>query len=145
MQIQLISMPIQIRYKIIPQNRFKLYAIAGLGMHIIAQSDIDVDVNYNFNSLPVGENPNNHPALAKTIRESQRLSDNFRRKAPFSTKSYVSANLGLGIEYAVADRKTLFLQTTYQYQIPNLRFSNHNGKHLVSTSIQAGVRTPLGF
>jgi hypothetical protein len=145
MQIQLISIPIQFRYTMLKQNRFKLYAIAGFGMHIIAQSDIDVDVNYNFNSLPEGENPNNHPALAQTIRESQRLSDNFRHKAPFSTQSFVSANLGLGLEYAIAARKTLFLQTTYQYQIPNLRFSNHNGKQLVSTSIQAGVRTPLGL
>ncbi len=145
MQIQIISAPIQLRYKITPQNRFQWYAIAGVGMHIIAQSDIDVDVNYNFSSLPVGENPNNHPALAKTIRESQRLRDNFRQKAPFSTKSFITANLGLGFEYAVAARKSLFLQSTYQYQIPNLRFSNHNGKQLVSTAIQVGVRTPLGY
>lgn len=145
MQLQLISVPLQFRYKITPQRRFRMYAIAGLGMHLIAQSDIDVDVNYNFNSLPEGENPNNHPALAQTIRESQRLSEKFRKKAPFSTKSYVSANLGLGVEFALADRKHLFLQTTYQYQIPNLQFSNHNGKHLVTTSLQAGVRTPLSF
>lgn len=145
MQLQLISVPIQFRYKITPQRQFRLYAIAGLGMHIIAQSDIDVDVNYNFNSLPEGENPNNHPALAQTIRESQRLSDKFRKKAPFSTKSYVTANLGLGVEFSLADRKNIFLQSTYQYQIPNLRFSNHNGKHLVTTALQAGVRTPLSF
>ncbi len=145
MQLQLVSAPLQFRYKISPQNRFKVFAIAGVGLHLIAQSDIDVDVDYNFNSLLTGENPNNHPALAQTIRESQRLSDNFRHKAPFSTQSFITANIGLGVEYVIVERKTIFLQSTYQYQIPNLRFSNHNGKQLVSTSIQAGVRTPLGF
>jgi len=144
MHMQLISIPLQYRYRFDSKGRFKAYALAGFGLHVIAQSDIDVMVEYNFASLPEGEDPNNNPVFARTIRQAQRVSDDIRAQAPFSTNSYISANIGLGIEYAVAARKTLFLQTAYQYQIPNLRFSNHNGKHLLSLSLQAGVRTPLG-
>ncbi len=142
--MQVISIPLQFRYRFEPKGRLKAYALAGFGLHLITQSDIDVMVEYNFPSLNPGENPKNNPSLARTIRETERVSDDFREKAPFSSQSYISANLGLGIEYAIAEHKTLFLQTAYQYQIPNLRFSNHNGKHLLSVSLQAGVRTPLG-
>ena len=144
MRMQLISVPLQFRYRIAPKGRLKAYALAGFGLHLIAQSDIDVLVKYNFPSLPEGENPNNNPSLARTIRETKRVSDDFREKAPFSNTSYISANLGAGLEYRLTERKTVFLQTAYQYQIPNLRFSNHNGKHLLTVSVQAGVRTPLG-
>jgi hypothetical protein len=144
MRMQLISVPLQFRYRFEPQGRLKAYALAGFGLHLIAQSDIDVLVKYNFPSLPEGENPNNNPSLARTIRETKRVSDDFREKAPFSNTSYISANLGAGLEYRLTERQTVFLQAAYQYQIPNLRFSNHNGKHLLSVSVQAGVRTPLG-
>ena len=144
MRMQLISVPLQFRYRFEPKGRLKAYALAGFGLHLIAQSDIDVLVKYNFPSLPEGENPNNNPSLARTIRETKRVSDDFREKAPFSNTSYISANLGAGLEYRLTERKTIFLQAAYQYQIPNLRFSNHNGKHLLSVSLQAGVRTPLG-
>jgi hypothetical protein len=144
MHMQLISVPLQFRYRFDATGRFKSYAFAGFGLNVIAQSDIDVKVDYNFPSLPEGEDPNNNPSLARTIRQTQRASEDFRKDAPFSTNSYISANIGLGIEYLLAERKTLFLQTAYQYQIPNLRFSNHNGKHVLSLSLQAGVRTPLG-
>ncbi|HEY3387556.1 MAG TPA: hypothetical protein VGK46_13665, partial [Saprospiraceae bacterium] len=144
MHMQLISVPLQMRYRFDAKGRLKTYAFGGLGLNIIAQSDIDVKVDYNFPSLHEGEDPNNNPSLARTIRQTQRVSDDIREGAPFSTNSYISANIGLGIEYSLVERKTLFLQTAYQYQIPNLRFSNHNGKHVLSLSLQAGVRTPLG-
>ena len=145
MHMQLISMPIQFRYRFDANGRLKAYTFGGFGLHLIAQSDIDVKVDYNFPSLEEGEDPNTNPALARTIRQTQRVSNDIRHRAPFSTNSYISANIGLGMEYALPDRKTLFLQTAYQYQIPNLRFSNHNGKHVLSLSLQAGVRTPLGI
>lgn len=144
MHMQLISVPLQFRYRFDAKGRLKTYGFAGFGLHIIAQSDIDVKVAHNFPSLHEGEDPNNNPSLARTIRQAQRVSDDIRERAPFSTNSYISANLGLGVEYELLDHKSLFLQTAYQYQIPNIRFSNHNGKHVLSLSLQAGVRTPLG-
>jgi hypothetical protein len=144
MRMQLISVPLQYRYRVLPKGRLKAYVLAGFGLHLIAQSDIDVLVEYNFPSLPEGEDPNNNPSFARTIRETKRVSDDFRKKAPLRNTSYISANLGAGLEYRLTERKTVFLQAAYQYQIPNLRFSNHNGKHLLSVSMQAGVRTPLG-
>lgn len=144
MRIQLVSAPLQFRYRFEPKGRLKSYAIAGFGLHLITQSDIDVMVEYNFPSLNEGEDPNNVPSLARTIRQTKRVSEDIRKKAPFSSHSFISANLGVGMEYLLDERKTLFLQTAYQYQVPNLRFSNHDGKHLLSLSLQAGVRTPLG-
>lgn len=144
MSLQLVSVPLQFRYRFEPKGRLKAYALAGFGMHVIVQSDIDIMVKYHFGSLAAGENPNNNSAAAQTIHETRRISEDIKDGAPFSTKSFISANLGLGIEYVLRENKTLFLQTAYQYQIPDLKFSNHNGKHILSLSLQVGVRTPLG-
>lgn len=144
MRLQLVSVPLQFRYRFEPKGRLKAYAMAGFTMHVIVQSDIDMMVKYHFSSLAAGENPNNNPAAAQTIHETRRISEDIKDGAPFSTKSFMSANLGLGLEYVLRENKTLFLQSAYQYQIPNLKFSNHNGKHILSLSLQVGVRTPLG-
>lgn len=143
MHIQFVSVPLEYRYQITPSRRFNAYVLGGFALHVIAQSDVDVVVKHSFASLSPGENPNSNPELVRNIRASKQLSEDFRDGAPFSTKSHISANIGLGIEYRLTKQKTLFLQSAYQYQIPNLRFSNHNGKHLLSVSLQAGVRTPL--
>ena len=71
--------------------------------------------------------------------------NDFRDGAPFNSKSYFTLNTGAGIEYSLLDNKILFFQSSIQYQVPNLKFSNNNGKHMRSLSMQAGVRTPLGL
>ena len=144
MRLQVVSLPVQYRYRFDHTGRFKAYGIAGGGFHVIAESDIDVSIKYHFPSLAFGENPNNDPSLAATIQESRRIREHIRDGAPFSTKSFVSVNAGLGIEYMITEHKALFLQTVAQYQIPNITFSNNNGKHLRSVSLQAGIRGPLG-
>jgi len=144
MRLQLVTLPLQLRYKLDNKGPMKFYALAGFGLNLIVQSNIDVLIKYHFPSLTAGENPNNDPNLANTIKETRRISEHIRDGAPFSTKIFLSANAGLGVEYSINEHKTLFLQTAVQYQIPDLEFSNNNGKHIRSVSIQAGVRTPLG-
>ncbi len=144
MRLQLVTLPLQMRYKVENKGPFKFYALAGFDLNLIVQSDIDVSIKYHFQSLSVNENPNSNPNLANTIKESRRVSEHIRDGAPFSTKSFVSAAAGLGIQYSLNEHRIFFIQTAAHYQIPNLEFSNNNGKHLRSISIQTGVRTPLG-
>jgi len=144
MKLQLVSLPMQFRYRFDHKGRLKAYGIGGGGFHVIAESNIDVQVKYHFPSLAFGENPNNDPTLAETIQESRRIQEHIRDGAPFSTKSFVSANVGLGVEYMLTEHKAIFLQSVAQYQIPNIAFSNNNGKHLRSVSLQVGIRGPLG-
>ena len=144
MRLQMISVPLQFRYRFDHKGFFKAYGLAGFGLHLIAQSDVDVLIKYHFPSLSYGQDPNNVPQLAEIYRETRRISEHIRDGAPFSTKSYFSVNVGAGVEYSVSENKTIFLQSTLLYQVPNLTFSNNNGKHIRSMSLQAGVRTPLG-
>ncbi|MGB3078476.1 MAG: hypothetical protein WBB31_05305 [Saprospiraceae bacterium] len=144
MRLQLVTLPLQMRYKVENKGPIKFYALAGFDLNLIVQSDIDVSIKYHFQSLSINENPNSNPNLANTIKESRRVSEHIRDGAPFSTKSFVSAAAGLGLEYSLNEHKTFFIQAAAHYQIPNLAFSNNNGKHLRSISIQTGVRTPLG-
>ncbi len=144
MRLQLVTIPLQLRFKFNRNSPLKLYALAGFDLNMIVESDIDVSIKYHFPSLSAGENPNNNPSLANTIAETRRVSEKIRDGAPFSTKSFLSASAGLGLEYSITGNKTFFLQTALQYQIPDIEFSNNNGKYIRSVSIQAGLRTPFG-
>lgn len=144
LRLQTVTMPLQFRYRIDAKGPLKVYAVAGGGVHLVAQSDVDVVIKYSFPSLSAGENPNNDPALVQTIQETKRISQHIRDGAPLSTKNYLSINGGAGIEYAVPGHKVLFLQAIAQYQVPQLEFSNNDGKHIRSMLIQTGIRTALG-
>lgn len=144
MRLQLVSLPLHFRYRVDNKGAFKTYGLAGVGWNIIAQSNIDVSVSYQFPTLSYGTNPNSDPNLSPIIRETRRISEHIRDGAPFSTKSFFTVEAGAGVEYSVTEHKTLFLQSALQYQVPNLPFSNNNGKHIRSVSFQAGVRSPLG-
>ena len=144
MRLQLVSVPLNYRYRFDHKGAFKYYGLAGCGLHIITQSNIDLMIKYQFPSLSFNEDPTKDPQTASVIRDTKHISEHIRDGAPFSTKSFFSINAGLGIEYSISENKTLFLQSAVQYQVPNLRFSNINGKHIRSVSLQAGVRTPLG-
>ena len=139
MRLQLVSVPLIFRYKIDHKGPFRVYGLTGMGLHLIAQSDIEVSIKYSFLSLSPGD-----PGVVNIQRETKRIREHIRDGAPFNTKSFLSLNTGAGIEYAITEHKTLFLQSAIQYQVPNLRFSNNNGKHIRSLSMQLGVRTPFG-
>ena len=143
-RLHLVSLPLHFRYKFVNNGALKLYGLAGGGLHLVAQSDIDVPIKNHFISLSPGENPNENPEYDLPINESKRIREHFLDKSPFSTKSFLSLNAGAGLEYSVTENKTLFFQSALQYQLPNVRFSNNDGKNLRSLSFQAGVRTPLG-
>jgi hypothetical protein len=144
MRMQVISVPLQYRYRFDQSGRFKAYALAGLGFHVIAHSNTDVELEYHFASLALGQNPKSVPELEETISESHRITEHIKDGAPLSSKSLVTANAGLGLEYSITPHKKLFLQSAVQYQIPGVEFSNNSGKHLQSVSLQAGIRTSLG-
>ncbi|MEO5907524.1 MAG: hypothetical protein ABIQ11_12410, partial [Saprospiraceae bacterium] len=144
MNLQLVSLPLQFRYRIDHKGSFRFYSLAGFEIHLITKSDIDVLIKYDFASAAAGVDPNNDPKFANVIQETRRISEHIRDGAPLSTKSFLSLNAGLGCEYSLSGQKTLFLQSAVQYQVPNVKFSNNNGKNIRSISIQGGVRMPIG-
>ncbi len=144
MGLQLVSLPLQFRYRIDHKGPFRFYSLAGFGLHLITKSDIEVPVKYDFASAAAGVDPNKDPHFSPLTQDARRISEHIRDGAPFSTKSFLSLNAGLGCEYSLSGQKTLFLQTAAQYQLPNVKFSNNNGKNIRSVSIQGGVRMPIG-
>lgn len=145
MRMQLVSIPVQYRQYIHHPGRLSPYLLAGVGLHLITQSDIDIVKQYPFLAmLSHNTDPNTIHQLEQTIQETERITEHIRDGAPFSTKSFLTGNFGLGIEYNLTPNKTLFIQTAAQYQIPGLKFSNISGKHIRAVSLQLGVRTPLG-
>lgn len=145
MDMQVLTLPVMARFAIGAKKRLNPYLITGMAMNVVAKLDMDVVSNYHFASLAVGEDPSSKPHLLQTIQESKRLREGILDGEPFSSKNYLTANIGAGLEYALINHRSLFIQSIFQYQIPNLNFSNNKGKDLRSIAIQAGVRTTLGY
>ncbi|MBK9983592.1 MAG: outer membrane beta-barrel protein [Saprospiraceae bacterium] len=105
MRLQLVTLPLQMRYKVENKGPIKFYALAGFDLNLIVQSDIDVSIKYHFQSLSINENPNSNPNLANTIKESRRVSEHIRDGAPFSPKSFVSC-CRFRSQYSLNEHKT---------------------------------------
>lgn len=144
LRLQLITLPMQGRYRLDHTGRIQTYLAGGMSFTVVAQSDLDVFSSYSFTSLAQGADPKSDPVLARTLRETQRISEHLRDNTPFKTKNYLSLQAGAGVEYVLTNHNKFFLQVLAQYQIPNVEFSKHNGKDLRAMALQAGMRTLLG-
>lgn len=69
MKLQLVSIPIQYRYRFDHTGRFKCYALAGVGFNVIAQSDIDVLIKYHFPSFLLARIPTTILSSRKPFRK----------------------------------------------------------------------------
>ena len=45
MRLQMVTIPLQIRYKVTRNGPLKFFAFAGFGLNMIVQSDVDVTIN----------------------------------------------------------------------------------------------------
>lgn len=145
MNMQILTLPLMTRYTFNPDKRIQPFAISGIGFNLVAKLDMDVVSRYHFAALALGEDPSSNPHYLQTIQESQRIREGILDGEPFSSKNYLTANIGAGLEYKILNYRSLFIQGIFQYQIPNLNFSNNKGKDLRAIAIQAGIRTTLGY
>jgi hypothetical protein len=137
--LNMISIPLNLKGNIDGKGKWRLYALGGVSFNVIAEAQYDL-IQKNNLKAPAAVQSSEFMA---TTQEVQRVREHILDGAKFSSKSYFTANTGIGLERYIGRKFSVYLQPTYQYQVPFVRFSDNNGKHLQSLTLQFGTRVPI--
>ncbi|MBK7476731.1 MAG: hypothetical protein IPI11_12235 [Haliscomenobacter sp.] len=136
-QLNLVNLPVYVRYDAIKKDKWRAYVTGGASLQIA------MEANY-FISPPITLPP---PATQTPVIESEIRSltnSGLLEGGPFKENSYVTANLGFGVEHFVSERWSIFTQPTYHQSIGY--FSNGLGPNrdrIHTLSLWTGIRVRL--
>ncbi|MFK7936142.1 MAG: outer membrane beta-barrel protein [Saprospiraceae bacterium] len=112
-EMNIINIPVNIRYNLINSNKWKMYGLGGASLQLILQANYDRNIEdiLRFSAAPpegIENSPNN---------TAKRFNNGFFADSNFKSNRYYSYNIGLGLERFVSPRWSLFAQPTYQHTI----------------------------
>jgi hypothetical protein len=107
-------------------------------MHVIANANYDL-IAENYYTSSIVQNPQQ----LQNEKEVQRVREHMLDGAKFSTKGYLTAAGGIGVERYLNPRLSIYIQPMYEYQIQFFGLIDQNGKHLQNGSLLLGTRISL--
>jgi len=133
--IHVISIPLNAIWNFDRKGKTRFYAVGGLGFNIIASANYDLLTRGSVGSQP--------PGGTRTDFEVRRVREHVLDGAEFSSKAFLTASAGMGVEHHFNKKLSLFAQPTYSYQVPFFVLSDKAGKHIQYLSMQVGTRVRL--
>lgn len=134
-----IHIPANAHWNFDRKGKTRFYATGGAGLNIVATANYDLLVENEYrNSIPAGSRPSN-----PTNYQAQVVRENLLDGAEFRSKSYLTLQLGMGMDYLLDEKFSLFVQPTYYHQVPFFRISDLNGKRLHFASLMFGTRVRI--
>jgi hypothetical protein len=142
-ELDLIRLPLNIKYNFSEKKKWNIYAFSGLSLNMA------VETFYNFTTQDVGQSdasrnfgiPN--PRMPDEYREqfSQPSYDGIFEGGKFSTNSFITANFGFGIERYFTPRMSIFVQPAYMHQLS--KGLGPQNDQINSISILTGAKVTL--
>ncbi len=114
-----ISIPLHFTYDVFRKKAWRLYAVAGASLNIVYESNYYVVLNRGKNVGGYGLSGSNFGVASTATTRTQLDEANFPRGyfqgGTFAENSYLTTNIGLGVERFLEDRWSIFAQPTYQH------------------------------
>ncbi len=114
-----ISIPVNITYDVIRQNGWRIYAIAGASLNVVYEANYYVVLNrgknvggYGFAGSGLGSAST---ATTRTQLDEVKFPRGWFQGGSFTENSYITTNIGVGVERFLQDRWSVFAQPTYQH------------------------------
>jgi hypothetical protein len=145
-ELNMISVPLQVRYDVIRRHRWHVYGLVGSALMVslennFAIADQEAFISSHFNPPPGGSHG---PVTKSTGLQNRNLTGGVLQGGSFRNNSYVTMNMGIGIERKFLEGWSLFVQPSYQHSV--LYFSRGLGPELdrIHTfSIFSGIKLRL--
>ena len=129
--MDIVEVPVNLRYHFAKKQKVKLYASAGVSMNLA--------MNTNYERVEY------YPVLSPLqprIAAVNPIKDGILHGGDFGKNSFLAANIGAGMEYALTQKHSVFLQTAYQHSLSETGVGPKNDRQN-NFSIQAGARITL--
>ncbi len=145
--LNLLTIPMNLQFQINnPDKKWKLHAITGASLNVLALNHYNVTVNNlgNNNSnlnFPIPSSPDaEETPQIELEREADIAGEGFFEGGSFQRNHYFTANIGIGVERFISPRWSLFLQPIYQHEVfgKNLGL---NRDRIHTFSIQIGAKS----
>lgn len=121
--LDIFQVPLNFRYSFFRKDRWRIYGLAGMSLNVTGQSNYylaDADGFESPTFQPVPTDPNNSGA-GRNAPSVKYLFDNFTKGylegGDFGKNSYLSANVGVGVEWFFTDYWSINVQPTYSHSI----------------------------
>jgi hypothetical protein len=144
-ELNLISIPLNVRYDLFRPDAWRIYAIAGVNLHVTFQANYytgDVSDLYNKN-IPVPSSPPG--GLSEPSKFDQdNLSRGWFEGGRFDENIYLSGSIGLGVERYLTDEWSIFAQPTYFRSINYFRYGIGPNRDRFNTySLLLGIKVKM--
>ena len=151
-ELDMFNIPLNFRYHYVNSGKWRAYGMIGASLQIAYQTHYYSETqeglsagNLGLSPAPSGITPG---GPSNSLHRRKDISEGWLEGGPFQDNSYLSLNLGAGVERYISSRFSAFVQPTYQYSfglVPNL-LRNEIGpdKDKINTfSIYTGVRVRI--
>lgn len=132
-QLDIVKVPLHLRYNFMDHSKWNIYAHSG------ASFNLTVETFYEYTSQEVG----NSNVLASRRADPHTVSsyDGVFEGGDLIDNTFITANLGMGIERRFSSRMSIFIGSTYQHQIT--KGLGPQSDKINSLSIMTGARVTL--
>jgi hypothetical protein len=114
-----ISIPLNITYDLIKNSGWRIYALAGASLNVVYEANYYVVLNRGKNSGGYGLSSSGFgpasTANTRTQLDEVKFPRGWFQGGSFAENSYLTTNVGFGVERFLEDRWSIFAQPTYQH------------------------------
>ena len=146
-ELNIVSLPLYIRYNFIIRDSWHFYTTAGLAIHVAAEANYYTD--NDVSDFYPGREPNDLlTPSGPPPPPSQFDSNNFQRGwlegGAFKDNSFFTGNIGIGAEYFFNTRWSTFVQPTYMHSINYFKNGiGPNRERFNSYQLSLGIKVNL--
>jgi hypothetical protein len=119
MEMNMVSIPVQVKYDVVSRFLWNVYGVAGTSLMVslennYAIADQDAFISSQFNPAPGG---NQGPVTKSTALQNRNFTGGLLQGGSFRDNSFVTLNLGIGLERKFLDGWSWFVQPAYQHSV----------------------------
>lgn len=144
-ELNMLQLPVQIRYNFLKKNKWRAFATAGLSLHTALQANYYLEEEQELLRPQPQPRPTpggNFPTPADEKKKI--LSKGLLEGGSIWENGYITGNLGIGLEYFITERLGIFTQPTYQQSLDYFTKGFGPDQDRINTfSIFTGVRVKL--
>ncbi|PHN03218.1 outer membrane beta-barrel protein [Flavilitoribacter nigricans] len=121
--LDVFQVPLNFRYNFLRKNRWRIYAMAGMSLHVTTQSNYylaepDGFTTGEFRPTPSRPGEDNSGRNAPSIKSQfDNFTQGWLEGGSLRENSYLSGNVGFGIERFLTDYWSIYAQPTYNHSL----------------------------
>ena len=137
-QLDILQLPFNFLYHFKNSGKWRFYASAGVSSHFVTKTVYEFETEREALEGSGGSSPDDTKSIKKYKDFPNGLADGGKLRDNF----YMSANLGLGAEYYLSPKWTIFLQPNYQHFMLSSGIGTNKDK-IYTTSLYLGTKFNL--